>query len=59
MSARVPLRTARRLPHAFDCLCREQIARFRRPNKYRFVAALPENIHGKVLKTELRCRLQS
>ena len=37
-----------------DALCLEQIARFKRPKAYRFVAALPKNNYGKVLKTELR-----
>jgi long-chain acyl-CoA synthetase len=37
-----------------DALCRENIARFKRPKVYRFVSALPKNNYGKVLKTELR-----
>ena len=37
-----------------DALCLEHIARFKRPREYRFVAALPKNNYGKVLKTELR-----
>jgi long-chain acyl-CoA synthetase len=37
-----------------DELCRENIARFKRPRDYRFVDALPKNNYGKVLKTELR-----
>ena len=37
-----------------DRLCLEYIARFKRPRAYRFVAALPKNNTGKVLKTELR-----
>jgi len=37
-----------------DGLCLEQIARFKRPKAYRFVAVLPKNNYGKVLKTELR-----
>jgi long-chain acyl-CoA synthetase len=37
-----------------DCLCLENIARFKRPREYRFVEALPKNNYGKVLKTELR-----
>jgi long-chain acyl-CoA synthetase len=40
-----------------DRLCLEHIARFKRPRQYRFVDALPKNNYGKVLKTELRCRL--
>ena len=37
-----------------DRLCLDHIARFKRPRSYRFVAALPKNNYGKVLKTELR-----
>jgi long-chain acyl-CoA synthetase len=37
-----------------DTLCLEHIARFKRPKSYRFVAELPKNSYGKVLKTELR-----
>ncbi|MBT3532971.1 MAG: AMP-binding protein [Rhodospirillaceae bacterium] len=40
-----------------DDLCLEHIARFKRPKDYRFVAALPKNNYGKVLKTELRATL--
>jgi long-chain acyl-CoA synthetase len=40
--------------HELDALCLENIARFKRPRQYRFVAALPKNNYGKVLKTELR-----
>ena len=36
-----------------------EIARFKRPRDYRFVDALPKNNYGKVLKTELRARLDS
>ena len=39
---------------ALDRLCLDHIARFKRPRDYRFVAALPKNNYGKVLKTELR-----
>jgi long-chain acyl-CoA synthetase len=39
---------------ALDRLCLDHIARFKRPREYRFVAALPKNNYGKVLKTELR-----
>jgi long-chain acyl-CoA synthetase len=41
-----------------DAHCLAQIARFKRPKDYRFVDALPKNNYGKVLKTELRARLQ-
>ena len=37
-----------------DRLCLDNIARFKRPKGYRFVAALPKNNYGKVLKRELR-----
>ncbi|WP_291992877.1 AMP-binding protein [Candidatus Accumulibacter sp. ACC003] len=37
-----------------DQLCLESIARFKRPEDYIFVAALPKNNYGKVLKSELR-----
>ncbi len=37
-----------------DALCRDHIARFKRPKGYRFVEALPKNNYGKILKTELR-----
>jgi long-chain acyl-CoA synthetase len=40
-----------------DRLCLEHIARFKRPKHYRFVASLPKNNYGKVLKTELRALL--
>ncbi|MGE5640308.1 MAG: class I adenylate-forming enzyme family protein, partial [Clostridia bacterium] len=37
-----------------DDVCKNNIARFKRPREYRFVEALPKNNYGKVLKTELR-----
>ncbi|MSU70737.1 MAG: long-chain fatty acid--CoA ligase [Opitutus sp.] len=37
-----------------DHLCLENLARFKRPKTYRFVAHLPKSNYGKVLKTELR-----
>lgn len=40
-----------------DRLCLDHIARFKRPRDYRFVEVLPKNNYGKVLKTELRQRL--
>ncbi len=43
---------------ALDRLCLDHIARFKRPREYRFVAALPKNNYGKVLKTELRQLLE-
>jgi long-chain acyl-CoA synthetase len=41
-----------------DRLCLEHIARFKRPREYRFVASLPKNHYGKVLKSELRAALR-
>ena len=41
-----------------DAICLMRIARFKRPRHYRFVDALPKNNYGKVLKTELRKRLE-
>src|SRR5205085_491685 len=40
-----------------DALCLNSIARFKRPKTYVFVDELPKNNYGKVLKTELRKRL--
>jgi long-chain acyl-CoA synthetase len=40
-----------------DRLCLASIARFKRPKDYRFVAALPKNDTGKVLKSALRAAL--
>jgi long-chain acyl-CoA synthetase len=37
-----------------DRFCLDHLARFKRPKTYRFVAELPKNAYGKVLKTELR-----
>jgi len=42
-----------------DSLCLDNIARFKRPKEYRFIDALPKNNYGKVLKTELRKKLES
>lgn len=41
-------------PAALDAHCLAHIARFKRPKHYRFVAELPKNHYGKVLKTTLR-----
>jgi long-chain acyl-CoA synthetase len=46
-------------PDALDAVCAQHIARFKRPKDYRFVDALPKNHYGKVLKTELRARLDA
>ena len=43
---------------ALDALCLDHIARFKRPKHYHFVAELPKNNYGKVLKTALRELLQ-
>jgi long-chain acyl-CoA synthetase len=43
---------------SLDALCLEHIARFKRPKRYHFVAELPKNNYGKVLKTTLREMLQ-
>ncbi len=42
---------------ALDQLCLDHIARFKRPKHYHFVAELPKNHYGKVLKTVLREQL--
>ena len=42
-----------------DRTCTDRIARFKRPKEYHFVDALPTNNYGKVLKRELRDRLES
>ena len=41
-------------PNELDALCLNGIARFKRPKDYVFVAALPKNNYGKILKTALR-----
>ncbi len=38
--------------------CLTEIARFKRPKDYRIVPELPKNNYGKVLKTDLRVRLE-
>ncbi|MCW9034117.1 MAG: AMP-binding protein [Rhodospirillales bacterium] len=40
-----------------DDYCLNNIARFKRPKHYLFIEALPKNNYGKVLKTELREKL--
>jgi long-chain acyl-CoA synthetase len=42
-----------------DRICLDQIARYKRPKDYRFVAALPVNNYGKVVKRELREQLRA
>lgn len=39
---------------ALDALCRNRIARFKRPKRYVAMEALPKSAYGKVLKRELR-----
>ena len=41
-----------------DRHCLNNMARFKRPKKYIIVEELPKNSYGKVLKTELRKRLE-
>ena len=45
------------LERALDAFCLERIARFKRPKAYVFLAELPKNNAGKVLKTALRADL--
>jgi long-chain acyl-CoA synthetase len=45
-------------PALLDAHCLAHIARFKRPKEYRFVAALPKNNYGKIVKTELRAWLE-
>ena len=42
-----------------DAHCIARIARFKRPKDYRFVAELPKNNYGKILKTKLRTLLEN
>ncbi|MWB78090.1 AMP-binding protein [Pseudooceanicola sp. 216_PA32_1] len=42
-----------------DALCVGSIARFKKPKRYVFVTELPKNNYGKVLKTDLRARLEA
>lgn len=44
-------------PAALDAHLLQRIARFKRPKRYEFVAELPKNSYGKVLKRELRASL--
>ena len=41
-----------------DALCLDHLARFKRPRNYHFVADLPKNNYGKILKTALRQQLK-
>ncbi|MER5783199.1 AMP-binding protein [Streptomyces mobaraensis] len=42
------------LEAALEAHCLGRMARYKRPRRFLFVAALPKNSYGKVLKTELR-----
>ncbi len=53
----VPLAGAGLDEAALDAHCLARIARFKRPKRYVVVPELPKNNYGKVLKTELRARL--
>lgn len=44
-------------PEALDRTCLDRIARYKRPQDYRFVDALPTNNYGKVVKRDLRDQL--
>ena len=44
---------------ALDAHCIANIARFKRPKHYIYLEDLPKNAYGKVLKTELRKKLQN
>ena len=44
---------------ALDTHCRAHIARFKRPKRYLAIESLPKNNYGKVLKTDLRARLDA
>jgi long-chain acyl-CoA synthetase len=45
-------------PHALNSWFVSRMASFKKPKKYVFCTELPKNSYGKVLKTELRTRLQ-
>jgi long-chain acyl-CoA synthetase len=45
-------------PVMLDAHCIDNMARFKRPKDYIAVQELPKNNYGKVLKTELRKRLE-
>ena len=50
----VPRPGAEPTEESLNALCGERLANFKRPRSYVFVAALPRNASGKVLKTALR-----
>ncbi len=41
-------------PGDLDLHCQSEMARFKRPKQYRFVAELPKSAYGKILKAQLR-----
>ena len=45
-------------PAELDAHLLQSVARFKRPKRYEFVDELPKNSYGKVLKRELRARLE-
>ncbi len=55
----VVARTGGATPAALDAHCIARIARFKRPKRYVFVAELPKNSYGKVLKRLLRQQLDA
>ncbi|MET7392045.1 AMP-binding protein [Dactylosporangium sp. NPDC005572] len=46
-------------PEDLDAWCRERLAGYKRPRSYEFVAALPRNAVGKILKRELRVDVEA
>jgi long-chain acyl-CoA synthetase len=54
----VPEPGAKVTERELEQLCLDSIARFKRPKAYHFVSSLPKNNYGKILKTELRKRLE-
>ena len=55
VAAFIVTRSGAPIPAAeLDALCQTEIARFKRPRLYRFLAELPKNNYGKILKRDLR-----
>lgn len=46
-------------PDELDQVCLDHVARYKRPKEYRFLAELPTNNYGKVVKRELRDQLRA
>ncbi len=59
MEGQHSIRGERTTESELDTLCLEHIARFKRPRVYYFIDELLKNNYGKVLKTELRMRLEN